>query len=278
MGEQWHSGLGGIQPSRIWGSRLNIDRWVPYRSDARVRCRVFCFPHAGGNAAFYRPFRQLVPAGIDFCPVELPGRAARLGEPPMTDIDALLDTLNRTIQPLMNVPFAFFGHSIGAAVAYRAAQVLRAADGREAVHLFVSARAAPAAAAGETRHAPSAPSLSDDALRMLLQRFGGTPGIVLAREELVAALLPTLRADLTLGESCDGTGALLACPITAFGGTEDAIDSASHEAWAALTRGPFRLKLFAGGHFYLGGAAAALAQEIARELRAVAAGLEEAEA
>src|SRR5215468_8023160 len=95
---------GGLPPPRVWGNRLNIDRWVPFRSDGPVRYRIFCFPHAAGNAAFYRPLRQIMPAGIDFCPIELPGRAARLGEPPMTDVDALMDTLARTIQPLMSVP------------------------------------------------------------------------------------------------------------------------------------------------------------------------------
>jgi acyl transferase domain-containing protein len=69
---------------------MTLDRWVPSRNEgAAVRCRLFCFPHAGGNAAFYRPLRRFMPPEIDLCPVELPGRAARLGEPPFTSISAL---------------------------------------------------------------------------------------------------------------------------------------------------------------------------------------------
>jgi medium-chain acyl-[acyl-carrier-protein] hydrolase len=251
----------GMQPPRAWGSRLNLDRWVPYRSDGLVRCRVFCFPHAGGNATFYRPLRQAMPAGLDFCPIELPGRGARMGEPLITDVDTLLAVLSRTIKPLMNVPFAFFGHSTGASVAYRAARSLCSADGRKAMHLFVSARAAPPG-----HGARSAQALSDSALRLLLRRFGGTPDIVLARDELITALLPIMRADLVLGESCAADDKPLDCTVTAFGGENDAIGDSSLEAWSRLTRRPFRLRLFAGGHFYLGECRKGLADEIARDL------------
>ena len=185
-----------------------------------------------------------------------------MGEPPITHIDVLLDTLSRTIQPLMNVPFAFFGHSAGAAIAYRAACNLRSADGRKAVHLFASARAAPP----RTRGNPSAATLSEGALRSILRRFGGTPDIVLARDELIAALLPMMRADLALGESCAAGDDLLDCAVTVFGGESDAIETSALEAWSRLTSGGFRLRLFAGGHFYLGECRESLAGEIARDL------------
>jgi surfactin synthase thioesterase subunit len=231
---------------------------------------MFCFPHAAGNAAFYRPLRHAMPDGLDFCPIELPGRAARLGETPIADIDVLLDMLGRIIEPLMNVPFCFFGHSTGASVAYRATERLRSAGGGQATHLFVSARAAPAptSPAGSDR-AGRAQSLSDGELRTALRRFGGTPDVVLAREELIAVLLPAMRADLALGESCAGRGDPLGCPISAFGGENDAIDEASLKAWGELTRGSFRLRLFSGGHFYLTDAKEALAHEMVRDLHAI---------
>ena len=246
----------------VWGQRLNLDRWVPYRSDGAAGCRVFCFPHAAGNATFYRPLRDAMPGPIDFCPVELPGRAVRIGERPLTDIDTLLDTLSRTIRPLMTVPFAFFGHSTGAAIAFEAARRLRAADGRRAVHLFVSGRAAP----DSESDGPPLHMLSDGALRAALKRFGGTPDAVMARDELIAALLPTMRADLALADGRADAGERLACPITVLGGTDDTIDLPSLEHWRSFTSERFRLRLFEGGHFYLTGAAAAVADEIARDL------------
>src|SRR5207244_13462882 len=100
---------------------LTLARWVPFRNaGALVRCRLFCFPHAAGNAAFYRPLRRFMPPGVDLCPVELPGRAARLDEPPFTCMSALLEPLYYALQPLMSVPFSFFGHSVVACVVYEA--------------------------------------------------------------------------------------------------------------------------------------------------------------
>jgi medium-chain acyl-[acyl-carrier-protein] hydrolase len=223
---------------------------------------VFCFPHAGGNAAFYRALRQAMPAGIDFCPIELPGRAARIGEPPITDAETLLQALSAFIHPLMTVPFAFFGHSTGACVAYHVARRMRSPEGRAAAHVFLSARSAPRP--GRSGAPPQA--LTNRALRDALRRFGGTPAAVMARDELVAALLPTMRADLVLGEACADAGGLLPCPVTVFAGRQDEIDVRSLEAWRSFTGAAFRLRLFDGGHFYLTECPETMAEEMAGDL------------
>src|SRR5262249_5238616 len=93
------------------------------------------FRPLGGNATLYRPLTRCMPPEVDFCPVELPGRAARLDEPPFTSMSALMEGLDHALQPLMGVPFGFFGHSVGACVAFEAARRLRSVDGRIAVHL-----------------------------------------------------------------------------------------------------------------------------------------------
>jgi pimeloyl-ACP methyl ester carboxylesterase len=101
---------------------MTLDRWGPFRNDsAVVRCRIFAFPHAGGHAASYWPLRRLMPAEIDFCPIESPGRAAGLGERPLTSMSALMEGLHQALRPLMTVPVGFFGHSVGAWMAYEAA-------------------------------------------------------------------------------------------------------------------------------------------------------------
>src|SRR3979409_475515 len=93
-----HRSLSGRRLSTM--DAMTLDRWVPSRNEgAAVRCRLFCFPHAGGNAAFYRPLRRFMPPEIDLCPVEWPGRAARLGEPPFTSISALMERLYHALQP-----------------------------------------------------------------------------------------------------------------------------------------------------------------------------------
>jgi medium-chain acyl-[acyl-carrier-protein] hydrolase len=242
-----------------------LDKWVPYRSEkAAVDWRVFGFPHAGGSAVFYRSWRDHAPAGIDFCPIELPGHGGRMDEMPFTNLAALMINLQAVLQPLLTVPFAFFGHSTGACLALEAARMLRAADARSAAHLFVSARAAPGHAIGER----SSQSLSDDELVAVMIRHGGTPAIVMERDELMAAVLPTLRADLALAESRRlAAGARLPCPITVFGGAHDAIDRAALRAWSDFTTGAFRVRMFPGGHFYLAEAGEALVGEIVEALR-----------
>ena len=244
---------------------LTLDRWVPFRNEgAVVRCRLFCFPHAAGNAAFYRPLRRFMPAEVDFCPVELPGRAARLDEPPFTSMSALMERLDHALQPLMGVPFGFFGHSVGTCMAYEAARQLRATDGRTAVHLFVSGRGSPNFASADR---PPAHLRSDHDLLAILRRFGGTPPAIMQRPELIAALLPTLRADLALVEAYGvDPGDHITCPITAFGGADDLSHSRSLQSWTEFTRGKFRTYVFPGEHFYFLPAAEALAKEIIEDL------------
>jgi medium-chain acyl-[acyl-carrier-protein] hydrolase len=168
----------------------------------------------------------------------------------------------------MDVPFGFFGHSVGALTAYEAARQLRAADGRSAAHLFVSARASPQRASA---HRHLARVRSDDELRAILDRFGGTPPAIMQRPELVAALLPALRADLMLAEGYRvEPGARIACPITAFGGAEEFPHSGWLETWRDFTHAEFRARIFAGDHFYFSPAADALVAEITRDLSATA--------
>ena len=124
---------------------MALDRWVPFRNEgAVVRCRLFAFPHAAGNAALYRPLRRLMPPEVDFCPVELPGRAARLDEPPLTSMSALTEQLRDALQPLMAVPFAF------SATVWGRGWPMKLPDdyvGRRPAsrHLFVSGRGGPCA-------------------------------------------------------------------------------------------------------------------------------------
>jgi medium-chain acyl-[acyl-carrier-protein] hydrolase len=244
---------------------MTLDRWVPFRSEgAVVRCRLFCFPHAAGNAAFYRPLRRFMPPEIDLCPLELPGRAARLDEAPLTSMSALMEQLDHTLKPLMEAPFGFFGHSVGTCMAYEAARQLRSADGRTAVHLFVSGRGSPHFAPADH---PPARLRSDHDLLSILRRFGGTPPAIMRRPELIAVLLPALRADLALVEGyAVHPGNPIACPITAFGGADDLSHSGSLQSWRHFTRGKFRICIFPGGHFYFSPSAAALAREIIQDL------------
>jgi medium-chain acyl-[acyl-carrier-protein] hydrolase len=131
------------------------------------------------------------------------------------------------------------------------------------MHLFVSGAAAP----DRTPRNPPLHSLPDRELVGALTRFGGTPPAILARGELLAALMPILRADLTLAETYTAARSQpVSCPITAFGGSSDTIDRRALLGWSAFTAGAFRLRIFPGDHFYLSAAGSELVDEIACDL------------
>lgn len=94
--------------------------------------------------------------------------------------------------------------------------------------------------------------LSDAELLARLRAYEGTPGELLANEEVLRFLLPTLRADFTLCETYRYEPAPpLPCPVTAFGGDADPEVSLDElRAWREQTTGPFTVRVFPGGHFY----------------------------
>jgi pyochelin biosynthetic protein PchC len=214
------------------------------------RFRVFCLPYAGGGAALYRPWMQRLAPDIDVVPVELPGRGTRMAEAPLSDIKLLADALVQAMEPLFDVPVALFGHSMGARIAYELAHRF---DGR-IVHLFTSASLTPGTM---PRYAGVDPrptvQLDDGELRQRIVAIGGTPAEILADDDLMARVLPIVRADFTLLEGYrPAPGTQIACPITMFAGDHDpGVPTPEVAHWAGLTTGSFRTIEFAAGHFYL---------------------------
>lgn len=233
-----------------------------------ARVRLYCFAHAGGTAATYAPWARLLAPEIEVCAVELPGHGTRMGEEPETDVRAMTQHILPRMIDLQSDrrPFAFYGHSLGAVVAYETALAMRdiAYIAQHAVscifsgpeplleplHLFVGAARAP-------HLPPYLPPLShldqDDFLLGVQQRYGGISEAILAEPELLEMVVPPMRADFAAYESYrHGSIYPLSCPITAFAGSLDPV--VSHEAvsgWADHTSGPFRLHLIPGDHFFL---------------------------
>jgi medium-chain acyl-[acyl-carrier-protein] hydrolase len=224
--------------------------WV-IRSDPRpdARLRLFCFPYAGGGPSVFREWPACVPPIIEVCAVQLPGRESRLLEPACAALPALVEQLGHAIRPWLDRPFAFFGHSMGALIAFELARRLRTQADPAPTRLFVSAHGAPELRA----RGPRLHRLSDAKLMLKLRHLNGTPGEVLANVELMRLLLPALRADCTLCETYRyAPGEPLACGIAALGGSRDpAVAVSELAAWRRHTRGPFELRLFPGDHFYL---------------------------
>lgn len=216
---------------------------------ADARLRLWCLPHAGVGASVYRPWIGCV-SGVAVAGVALPGREGRLRERAFTEIGALADAAAAGLAEKVDRPYALFGHSMGALLAFELARRFRDAGLGEPVHLFVSGRRAP--------HLPSRrPALThlpDEAfVEAIARRYGGVPREVREHPDLLALLLPTLRADFRAVESYAVTAAPpLTCPVTALGGTRDEETTAEElEGWSEHTTGGFRVRRFEGGHFFV---------------------------
>jgi surfactin synthase thioesterase subunit len=212
------------------------------------RLRLVCFPYAGGSASAYHPWARLLPAGVELVAATLPGRGARLREPAIADLDALISPLVVAAGPVLGrAPFILFGHSWGAAVAYEFCRAFAAKSGRLPAALLVSGAPAPS-----VRRRTWGRYLSDEELeRMLLHRTDLPNGWL--TPELKPLIFPTMRTDLRM---LDGyrwcPGLLPAVPVVAFGGDADpAVSVADLDAWQQCTSGPARTRLLAGDHFFI---------------------------
>jgi medium-chain acyl-[acyl-carrier-protein] hydrolase len=214
-----------------------------------ARIQLVCFPYAGGGASLFRPWVRLLPAEIDVCAVQLPGRENRLAEPPFTRVQPLVEKAAQQLVPVLRPPFAFFGHSMGALLSFEMARHLRTVYGLSPLHLFVSGHRAPHVSA---QHAHIF-RLPDPEFIEEVRRLKGTPEEVLANAELLELLLPALRADFELCETYEyRQDTPLSCPISAFGGLQDEnVGRDSVLAWRELTDGSFSARFFNGGHFFL---------------------------
>lgn len=230
-------------------TNVNNISWLScYKPNPAATVRLFCFPYAGSSALIYRDWVRSFPEWIEVCPVQLPGRGARLREKPFVRMDQLVKSLLREMRSYLSKPFAFFGHSMGAVIGFEITRLLRRENAMLPVHLFISGRGAPQTMVPK----PPTYNLPDAAFKQELQRLKGTPAEVLAHPELMEVVMPLLRADFELIQTYSYTYEQpLNVPLTALGGLEDDISRQSLEDWRAETTGPFSVRMFAGDHFYL---------------------------
>ena len=223
-------------------------QWPMPRDDAKLR--LFCFHHAGVGAAVYRHWGSELPSPVEVAAIQLPGRANRFTEPPIANIPLLVQELASNLAPHLQGQFAFFGHSMGAVLAYELAHALRNRDLPTPCQLIVSGRKAPTV---PNRFLPLSHLPDDDFIAEINNRYGGIAPEILQHQDVLNLLLPCLRADIAALESFATPGyPPLEIPIAVFGGDSDRQNPVEDLApWRQATTAEFRLRVFPGGHFYL---------------------------
>jgi len=242
-----------------------LDSWIACRKpNPQARLRLFCFPYAGTGASIFRAWSDGLPADVEVCPVQFPGRGTRLMETPFTQLSPLVQALAQALVPLLDKPFAFFGHSLGALVGFELARHLRIQSGLQPVRLFVSADRAPQT---PPRDRPIH-ALPEEEFLVELRRLNGIPGKVWEEADLMQIMLPVLRADFAVYETyVYSAEPPLSCPISIFGGLQDRrVSRGDLEAWRDQTSVSFSLRMFPGDHFFLNAAQSLLLQALSQEL------------
>lgn len=222
--------------------------FVRFSSGESPRLRLFCFSYAGSGASIFRGWADALPPDVDVWAAQLPGRETRVAEQPLRRMPPLVDALQEAITDHLDVPYVFFGHSMGALVAFELTRRLRAAGEPVPAQLFLGAFRAPQLPNPNIRiyHLP------DEVLKTVLLKEG-TPQQVLENEELMKALLPTLRADFELCDTYEYTEQTpLEMPVCVLGGHQDVrVGRSDLDPWADQCAGPFRIAMVPGSHFFL---------------------------
>jgi len=210
---------------------------------------LICFPPAGAGTSFFRRWATRIGPAVVVWAVQLPGREARMNEPAITDMAALVELLVEDVLPALPSRYAFVGHSMGALLAFEFACRLTELGHAPPVHMFVAACSSPSwrTSASELHR------LSDPELLAYLRELNGTPRELLENDELMALVLPTLRADLTATETyVHAPGRRVTAGVSALHGRNDV--SVSREAmlaWREVVNGTFSYHEFRGDHFFV---------------------------
>ncbi|MGW4325245.1 thioesterase domain-containing protein [Nocardia sp. NPDC004573] len=249
-----------VEPRPTEAGGLTIHR----KTAGAPALRLFCWPFAGGKAAAYTPWRRSLPDWVELCVIELPARQRHLAQTPIRRFTDLVDVALARVLPLTDLPFAFFGHSLGALTAYEVAR--RLPEGIAPRALLLGGAVAP--------HLPRPGRLSqlpDHEFAAAVGHYGGIPPEVRETPEVMALFLPALRSDFEIFDDYRfAPAAAPTCPAHLFGGRDDRQVAVTQlEAWRDVLPGLRSTELLPGGHFFLVEQRAALLDSLADKLAAV---------
>jgi surfactin synthase thioesterase subunit len=225
-------------------------RFLRMAAATDAQARLFCFPFAGGSAAVFAGWGEKLKPGIEVWAAQPRGRGMRFSEPPHRSVAEMVQDYMQALRGHLDLPFAFYGHSLGGLLALELAQQLWAEGLPLPGHLFVGASAPPVVGLLHPRIA----HLSDEYFVAALQeRYSGIPESVLKEPELMEIFLPAIKADFSAYETLDRTCVTqVRCPITALAGRDDAVIAPDvMQEWRRHTEVSFDLRIVPGNHFFV---------------------------
>ncbi|MFD8483831.1 thioesterase II family protein [Kitasatospora sp. NPDC059673] len=233
------------------------------------RPSLFCFHHAGGSASVFNALRTALRPAVDVLPVQLPGRENRLREPGPGSMAELVAVLDRQLDPHLDAPHFFYGHSMGALVAHDLTVRRQARGARIPERLVAGAARAPQL---PPAFAAAYADPDEELIRKIVDCGGMSPEL-LAYPDWYRPALDLTRADLRLCASrSTAPPPPLECPVDVFHGAADPLVSEPDaRAWVGSGAAGGALHRFAGGHFFfLRESAAPFAERLGALVRAAA--------
>jgi surfactin synthase thioesterase subunit len=223
--------------------------WVRCFHDAgNARTRLVCFPHAGGSASYFFRLSAAMSPEVNVCAIQYPGRQDRSREPFVETIEELADRIYAALHPGIDGPVAFFGHSMGAVLAFEVARRFEELARIRPTTVFASGRRAPSALGGEVIR------LRDDAdVVQQMRKLGGTDPRLLNDPDMLDMVLPAFRNDVrALEQYRRGVEVQISAPIVVMTAVDDPATTVEEAmAWHEHTTGGGATHTFDGGHFYL---------------------------
>jgi len=248
------------QPAKPW--------LVPIKPCDHPRLTLICFPFGGGGASVFFPWRAAVPADVEMWALRLPGRESRIAEPFVSDASAVVAAVVGDLAALRDRRLVFYGHSLGAGLAYQTAIALRELGAPLPALLIASGRLPP--------HKPYLGrwgERSDAELADRIRALGGIPEDAQQQQAFISLALPKIRADFQLNDALfyGRAAPVFGFPITIINGTEDPlVDRDGLAEWREHTTGRFASFTLPGDHFFVQARQAEVLAIVVAQLAAIA--------
>ncbi len=230
---------------------MNVTENIYTVFDAKpnAKLRLLCFPYAGGSANIFRSWGSYLTDEVELVAVQLPGRGRRLMEPPHSDMKQIVDELIRYSEQVTDLPLVIFGHSLGGCVAF---EFMKHLDNQRHTcpKLFICSASRPPQLPSSIRNIKN---MSDKTFIDLVRSMESTPKEILGCEEMMALLLPMLKADFTISEQYrnrDNRKFSVSCMVL-IGSSDRNLSKDNASLWNEYFHSKPKLVEIQGGHFFI---------------------------